>query len=80
MPFNKQDTDDDDRPMVLPPYYEAIQEFERLRDYTDIYDKLNCVMLTRHFIAEAVRNFWKNQQDVEKPQDLTLYVVVCNLT
>jgi hypothetical protein len=65
--------DDDERPAVLPPYYEAIQEFERLRDYTDIYDKLNCVMLTRNFIADSVRNYWKHQLEADKPSDLTMY-------
>jgi len=52
------------------PYQEAIQAFQMVREYTDVYDKLNALMLTSHFIVEGVRQFWKGNP--EKPEDLTL--------
>eukprot|EP01124_Arcella_intermedia_P000443 TRINITY_DN10219_c0_g1_i2.p2 TRINITY_DN10219_c0_g1~~TRINITY_DN10219_c0_g1_i2.p2 ORF type:complete len:295 (+),score=94.62 TRINITY_DN10219_c0_g1_i2:1145-2029(+) len=54
-----------------PPYMLAIMEFDRLLDYTDIYDKLNCLLLTRHYIETAIVNFWKSKANFN-PDDLTM--------
>jgi len=42
-------------------YWMAREEFDRLHDYSDVYDKLNCLILTTHYITDAVIAFWKDK-------------------
>jgi len=40
-------------------YFTALQEFERLSDFSDVYDKLNCLILVRHYIVDCIIAYWK---------------------
>jgi hypothetical protein len=44
------------------PYSVALTEFDRLGDYTDVYDKLNCLVLTLHYISNAITTYWKQKK------------------
>jgi len=43
------------------PYIMAIQELDRMLDYTDLYDKLNCLILVRHYIQDSITAYWKKR-------------------
>ena len=55
------------------PYALALEEFDRLNDYTDVYDKLNCLILTCHYITDAIIAYWKTRGQF-KVDDLVVYV------
>eukprot|EP01125_Pyxidicula_operculata_P017155 TRINITY_DN5982_c0_g1_i2.p1 TRINITY_DN5982_c0_g1~~TRINITY_DN5982_c0_g1_i2.p1 ORF type:complete len:599 (-),score=73.27 TRINITY_DN5982_c0_g1_i2:1-1797(-) len=68
-----------------PPYTIALEEFDRLEDYMDVYDKLNCLILTRHYIVDAIIAYWKargqfNAEDLAMDSDnligILAYVVI----
>jgi len=48
------------------PYILAIQEFDRMMDYTDVYDKLNCLILVRHYIQDSIIAYWKKKDNLIK--------------
>lgn len=53
-------------------YQTALDEFERLDDYTDVYDKLNCLVLTRHFLVDHVMSHWQSRKQFN-PDELIMY-------
>jgi len=40
-------------------YYDAIQEFQKLPQCLSVTDKVNCLILTRHYIHYSILKFWK---------------------
>jgi len=54
------------------PYRTALLEFERVRDYVDVYDKLNCIVVTRHLIADTIMAYWKAKTGTINVDDLSV--------
>jgi hypothetical protein len=62
------------------PYIMAINEFDRMLDYTDVYDKLNCLILVRHYIQDSIIAYWKkrgqfNQDDLIMDTDQVVLIL-----
>ena len=60
-------------------YKEAIVQFKRISAFSGVTDKINCLILTRHYIHDDILNFWKAKKKkmggrIENHPDLTLWV------
>jgi hypothetical protein len=59
------DNNTESQELKAAPYIMAIQEFDRMLDYTDVYDKLNCLILVRHYIQDSIIAYWKKKRSIQ---------------